>query len=140
VPELISVSTQKARKNHRCNLCNRVIEKGETYRRQFIKDSGDTYSFKEHDKCGEIANYLWAYIDPDEGMTEESFTEGCGYYCQTFVCPHCEHWDKSEDEECSKGHEYCLDKILERLKQYGLKKDGYKWIEFKRQEEATNEK
>ena len=136
MPELISFSTRKARKNHKCGLCGDEIIKGELYRRQFLKYGGEVYDFKEHERCGEIATALWHYLDPADGLTEEYFEEGCQEYCCRFVCPHCEHWDKSEDAECSKGLDYCLDKILERLVEYGLKidKQSYKWVEFKRLE------
>lgn len=133
MPELISNSTQKARKVHKCQLCNGDIPIGEVYRRQFLKYDGQVYDFKEHDRCGEIASFLWNFIDPDEGMTEDDFKEGCQYYCGSFVCPACEYWnDKSEEEDCKKGEVYCLDRILERLKTHGLKRDGWGWKEFER--------
>ena len=133
MPELISFSTRKARKNHRCELCSGEIIKGELYRRQFLKYGGEVYDFKEHDICGEIAGYLWNYLNPTDGLTEEYFQEGCSVYCYDFVCPHCEH---ITEDGCDTGEPYCLDKILERLREYGLKKDEqtFKWVEFKRLE------
>lgn len=137
MPELISESTRKARKSHKCGLCSGTIEKGETYHRQFLKWYGDVYTFKEHSQCRSIVGHLWRYADPEDGMTGDDFVDTCHSYCNHFVCPHCEHWDETiiegGYEGCSAGQEYCLDKILARLEEYGLKKDGYKWIEYKRE-------
>jgi len=136
MPELISSSRPKARKTHKCQLCNKSIAIGEVYRKQFLKYDGQAYDFKEHDRCGEIASYLWNYIDPDEGMTDEHFQEGCQAYCSQFICPMCVHLI---DEDCEDGQNYCLDKIATHLKKYGLKKEPGKygiphWVEFEREE------
>jgi hypothetical protein len=131
MPELISQSTQKARKAHECGLCCKGIAIGEEYKKQFLKYCGEVYGFKEHLQCNEIANRLWSFIDPDEGMTEEDFQEGCQSYCVQFICPHCEEWDKGIDE-CKKDESYCLDKIQARLKTHGLRKvkNSFRWAEY----------
>jgi len=141
MPKLISYSTRKARKIHKCGLCNNDIATGELYRRHFLKYEGQVYSFKEHDICGEIASCLWNFIDPNEGMTEEDFQEGCQEYCSRFVCPLCVHWI---DDECEDGQVYCLNKIADRLKEYGIKEEPDKygmprWVEVKRKDQGGGE-
>lgn len=112
--DLISQTERKARKDHTCNYCGEKIEKGETYRSAFLKDGGDVYQWKGHLRCNIIATALWRYIDPDDGMQEEDFQEGCAEFCYAFVCPDCEFF---KDRECTQEKAYCLDKITEILKE-----------------------
>lgn len=124
--EVISSNDVKARKEHECGLCTEKIQKGETYNNQTCKFEGSIYTFKAHTQCKEIASMLWNYIDPDEGMTDQDFLDGVQEYCYGFVCSHCE---KYIDEDCSIGNSYCLDKVHTRLKEKGLKWEGYRWVE-----------
>ena len=57
--ELIDESKPIARKEYRCELCNRIIHKGQRYRRQFIRDnSGEAWSFKGHEECCELTSII----------------------------------------------------------------------------------
>ena len=129
MPELLSDSEPKANKTHKCDLCEMDIAKGEKYKRQQLKYEGDLYAFKMHKQCSEISSLLWNFIDPDEGMTSEDFTDGCQRYCWEFVCPHCPQMDEIS-EECKDDKGYCLDRILQRLTEKGRpRKAGNVWIE-----------
>lgn len=44
----------KARKIHRCNLCGKLIPKGDNYYCQTNVEDGDIYNFKECLKCHKI--------------------------------------------------------------------------------------
>lgn len=61
----------KARKAHRCSTCNRTIDAGEVYSRQFCVYDGQAYAWKMCLHC--VA--LLPYIDWDEGYGEEDFKE-----------------------------------------------------------------
>ena len=121
MPELITDETRKARKSHKCNLCYREIQPGEQYHYQFLKYDGETYDWRECLECKELAGYLWSYIDPDEGMTEESFSEGLQEFCAEFVCVNCPEYDK-ENGECRIEYPYCRDKTIAFLRENGSPK------------------
>lgn len=88
MPELIAQETRKARKPHRCDYCGEMIEKGEVYEYATLKFDG-IYHWSNHVRCGKIAQKIWDYADPDEGMTADDYTETCQEVCQTFICPDC---------------------------------------------------
>lgn len=71
----ISSKKQKARKEHKCNWCNCKILVGEIYRYQFIEFYGDTYAWKNHIHCEEIASKLKMFDYADYGVDEENFRE-----------------------------------------------------------------
>lgn len=74
--ETISHATQtKAIKDHRCNFCCEVIEKGTTYLRSTHSHDGDIYSWKTHEPCAKIAEKLKMYDNVDEGLGSEDFIE-----------------------------------------------------------------
>lgn len=103
-----------ARKQHYCSYCNGIIEKGESYEWAKLIYEGQLYEWKNHKKCGFIAHELWDYIEPDEGMTEEDFNEGCAEFCSTFICPGCE----AATHDCY----YCLDKIYDFLQTHDFRR------------------
>lgn len=111
--EVITNEKRKARKEHTCSYCNGTIKKGEEYHYSTLKYEGNIYDWKSHEKCQFIAQALWSYIDPDEGMTESDFDEGCQDFCGTFVCPDCIHHD--ENEGCDQDEAYCIEKIYDTL-------------------------
>lgn len=125
MPEILQRKGRTARKPHTCSYCGGVIEKGETYDWAKLAHEGEIYEWKNHKKCGFIASELWSYIDPDDGMTDEDFRDGCLEFCQTFICPDCKQYDK-EFEDCSKGELYCIDKIYDFLQTNELYKDYHK--------------
>lgn len=57
--QILSDTTQAARKRHRCDSCGRHIEIGEQYARQRIVDGGDAWVFKAHTHCMEAGKLLF---------------------------------------------------------------------------------
>lgn len=139
--DCIATKHRKARKEHRCELCGGKINAGEHYVYTFQKDGGDVTSFKNHEQCDFILGELWRFLDPDDGISDDGFQEGCQEYCHEFVCPHCEHCNEG-DCELDEPLPYCLDKIAARLKTHSLKKENTgryglpQWVEHERQEVA----
>ncbi|MGN1217925.1 MAG: hypothetical protein ACI4TD_08110 [Phocaeicola sp.] len=67
-----------ARKQHKCNFCGGVIEKGEMYdNTTFVFDSS-AYTWKSHLHCLNIASYIDDYSD--EGITEDDFATWINEY------------------------------------------------------------
>lgn len=84
--EFLQDKERKARKEHICNYCYGVINKGEIYRDTILIDGGEIYVWKEHLHCQDVASDLWVWIDPnDYGMTEEDYQEGCREYIRCFI-------------------------------------------------------
>ena len=81
--ELINESNPIARKEHRCELCNRIIHKGQRYRKQFNKDCGDVWSFKGHEECFELTSII-DFIDYYEGVDCDAFEEAITNYVQEY--------------------------------------------------------
>ncbi|WP_405375901.1 MULTISPECIES: hypothetical protein [unclassified Microbacterium] len=77
-------SSPKARKEHRCSTCGRVIGVGETYLRQHNVFDGQRYSYLNCEHCLAFtrralqldANY-W-----DDGINKEALDEAFVYYRQ----------------------------------------------------------
>jgi hypothetical protein len=113
--ELIAQRHRVARKEHKCDLCNGQIEKGTKYSYAFIKDNGDHWSFKSHLECEFVANELWDFINPWDGMRDDDFLDGCHDFCQHMICPKCPHFDGNC---CDQDEYFCFDKIVEVLKEY----------------------
>lgn len=97
-----SATYHKARKEHRCELCKRVIERGEQYRRQSGVYDGRMYRVICCLQCEAFATLLQAIgFENDEG----------GW-------PWIAELDRGEVAECGYGHEYDL------FKQKWLDSDG----------------
>ena len=110
-----------ARKEHTCDWCGNVIKKGEEYWRQKYIYDGDFYEWHSHLACSRIVSAIWDYCDPDEGMDEDQFQEGCAEVCGRFICPDCPEWN-NEYEDCNKDETYCLDRMDEFFKTHELYK------------------
>ncbi|QDF15464.1 hypothetical protein SEA_MOLLYMUR_104 [Gordonia phage Mollymur] len=66
----------RARTKHRCQFCGRTIDPGELYRRQFNKDGGDVWTWKNCAHCDATADILDLHYDyADEGITSEQFAD-----------------------------------------------------------------
>lgn len=141
--EEISKCVRKARKPHRCDYCGETIEKGERYQIATLKFDGELYNWRNHERCGRIAAEIWDFIDPDEGMSEDDFCEGCQEICRTFICPwHCTEFDR-EAGECRKDESFCTKKMDEYFKTHDLIRDResgnlftWKCVESRKEGEA----
>ncbi|QNL30557.1 hypothetical protein SEA_SPEEDDEMON_1070 [Gordonia phage SpeedDemon] len=75
--EIVCDEWPKARTKHRCGFCSRTIDPGEHYRRQFNKDGGDVWTWKNCAHCDAAAIildiYYWA--DAGYGVTADDFAE-----------------------------------------------------------------
>lgn len=81
--ELINESNPIARKEYRCELCNRIIHKGQRYRRQFIRDDGgEAWSFKGHEECCELTSII--DFSDYEGVDNYAFEEAITSYVQEY--------------------------------------------------------
>ena len=120
--ENLGMAVRKARKPHKCDWCGQVIEKGEQYEYQKFVYDGQMYDWKAHLACSRVASAIWDYVDPDEGMTDDEFADGCREVCQRFICPDCQKWDK-EYEECEDDESYCIDKMDEFFQTHELYED-----------------
>ena len=61
--ETLSNSKPKARKDHRCDYCGGVVNKGEIY------------TWKAHLSCTKLANDLNMFEESSEGVTDADFQE-----------------------------------------------------------------
>lgn len=104
-----------ARKKHVCNLCNGYIDPGDRYRYEFNKDGSDVWSYRAHIECAFVAEELWEYIYPWDGMDDSDFQDGVREFCQRMICPTCKNYAAGEcmNDEC-----YCLHHCVNVLKKY----------------------
>ena len=114
---------RKARKEHRCDYCGGKIKKGEIYDWSKHVYDGELYEWKCHKKCSLIVSEIWDYVDPDEGMSEDDFSEGCRDVCRCFVCPDCPKWNK-EYEDCDEDESYCIDRLADFFEKNEIYRDG----------------
>lgn len=121
--ELIERKDRKARKDHRCDLCGGIIKKGEVYEWSKSIYDGTFYEWSNHINCGKVSAAIWDYVDPDEGMTEDQFLDGCQEVCQCFICPDCPKYDK-EYGDCEDDVTHCIDKIAEFFQTHVLYREG----------------
>lgn len=56
---VIGTSKPKARIEHRCDSCGRMIEIGQIYNRSRCVDGGDAWTWKAHPACTTAGNILW---------------------------------------------------------------------------------
>lgn len=95
---VVSETTRKARKQHRCEACKIPIPPGFLYQHTFEKDGGDVFSGKWHQECREAFG-AWLREDGDDcgdpWMTWECWLpplEVCRKYVPDFAL--------DEDEAC----------------------------------------
>lgn len=128
--DIIDRKDVKAKKEHICDYCGEVIKKGEIYDWQKNIYDGTFYEWRIHLACSRVATAIWDYVDPDEGMSDQDFVDGCKEVCQRFICPDCPEWDK-EYGDCSKDEYYCIDKMDDFFHTHELYKAGRKaWYEI----------
>lgn len=116
-----------ARKKHICNYCGGVIEKGETYDYYKGVFDGDVFEWKSHLACQRVADAIWDYADPDDGMSDQMFQDNCREVCQQFICPDCPKWNK-EYADCDDDETFCIDRMDDFFKVHELyleRREGY---------------
>lgn len=119
--ETIEHRNRIARKAYSCDYCGGKIEKGETYDYYKGKYDGELFDWHAHLACQRVADAIWLYVDPDDGMGEDQFQDGCQEVCQRFICPDCQEWNKEYDE-CDKDESYCIDRMDEFFRTHELYK------------------
>lgn len=75
--QLVSQTHQAARKDHRCDDCGQVIERGELYYRSAVAGEGRVWTWREHDECSLDASEMLSknWFDDDDWPSEWSFRE-----------------------------------------------------------------
>lgn len=101
--ELLEKTTPTARKDHRCDFCGGVIQKGEKYERQSIANDGSVYTWKSHKVCNDIADEIQDRYS--EGVTADYFQEQVD---DLYIIMFGEGCDFSQES---------LQKLLDRLKE-----------------------
>ena len=82
--ELINESKPIARKDYVCDLCSRIISKGQTIPQAVIRDDGgEAWSFKGHEECFELTSII-DFIDYYEGVDCDAFEEAITNYVQEY--------------------------------------------------------
>lgn len=120
--ESIHHETRKSRKERRCNFCDCMIRKGETYMHSVDKFDGELYEWNTHLHCDSLCSAIWDYVDPDEGMTDYDFQEAVDEIMRTLYCPaHCDKYD-AEEEGCRQGidRDACYRKFAEFMETHVL--------------------
>lgn len=88
--EQLYLSTPTAIKEHVCDYCGGIINKGEKYIKQINK--GDTiYTWKSHECCQYLRDEMCDYDDGD-GIGEETFRE----WIDNYLYEH--HYDNEKDD------------------------------------------
>ena len=123
--ELIERKNVKARKQYTCDYCGEIIEKGEEYSYQKNIFDGTFYEWHTHLVCSRVASVIWDYVDPDDGMSDQEFQDGCEEICRRFICPDCPNWN-DEFCDCELDESYCIDRMDEFFKTHELYKAGRK--------------
>lgn len=120
MPEYIDEKIVKARKEHICDYCTEKILSGTKYSDFVGKEDGRLYHFKSHLRCKFIANQLYEYIDPWDGLGHDEFVEGCNNFTKEFLCKKCKRFSKRYNECKDDNSPYidCLDKIGQTLLKY----------------------
>jgi len=133
--DTLSDETRKARKQHRCNWCGNIIQKGEKYRHSVYVDGGDMWSFKAHLKCDQIFDAFYKEDRPYwEECTAEYFEEKVVEELQSYVCKDCPQFDKpTPGVTYDRGHcrhpdhwHTCIDMVYRSLVKRGKIKEDSK--------------
>ena len=117
--ENLVIKDRIARKKHTCDLCGKIIDKGEKYEYQKFIYDGAFYEWRSHLACSRVSSAIWDYADPDEGMSSDEFDSTCADVCGVFICPDCPKWNK-EFEDGDDDLSYCIDRMDEFFKTHEL--------------------
>jgi hypothetical protein len=128
--EQLDRKIRTARKSHTCDYCGQTIKKGEQYEWSKNIWEGTIFEWHNHLSCGRIASAIFDYVDPDDGMSDQDFCEGCQEVCQRFICPDCPKWNK-EYGDCDDDLTYCIDRMDKFFETHELYRAGRKdWYEI----------
>lgn len=67
-------------RQHKCELCECAIEKGQRYERQTISENGSVYDFICHEECSELITDLRFQKTMEESADADSFQSGLACY------------------------------------------------------------
>jgi hypothetical protein len=90
--EFYSERISTARKQHRCEMCGKAIEIGETYGRESGKFYGDFFTRALHIHCQNMEHEYCNEVDSE--FTWDAITD----YIQDIFCYDCEHSARRDDE------------------------------------------
>lgn len=137
----IEIRESTARKNYRCDWCDKIIPKGEKYIRQKYIYDGEFCTWRAHCACQRVTDAIWDYADPDDGLDSDGFYEYGGEVCRRFICPDCPKWSGNEYDGCEDGDSLCIDRMDEFFKTHELycTREGYYEIWRARKKEEKDE-
>lgn len=92
MPKEINRRNPIARKQHKCNFCGGIIEKGEKNDNATLEFDGTVYTWKSHLHCLNIASEIDDY--DEEGISEDDFATWINEYV------HDNHYDDEIDDIC----------------------------------------
>jgi len=95
--EFSTVTTPVAKKQYKCSLCGRAINKGEKYSRFEGKNDGEMFSEKHHLFCVDIIDKYCRWAG-DQEYDVDSVLE----WAHEFGCADCPHAPWKEDD-CDKS-------------------------------------
>lgn len=81
-------SNPKARKEHQCSSCYRVIRIGEVYERQDNVFDGDRYSYLMCEHCRALVDRVTDLVPDDwyeDGFSDDTISEGMREYAETLA-------------------------------------------------------
>lgn len=125
--DIIDERTPRARKEHKCDFCNKTIFTGEKYFDQVLKNDGELYHWKSCLECEFLCRELWDFIDSWDGTIDgDALFEALDDFGVRFICSECDKFEDIGDPddppgrymECSEGNcvNYeCKHKIIEKL-------------------------
>lgn len=104
--DVINSKKPIARKQHRCNFCRGIIEKGEKYHNDTIVFDGSIYTWKSHLHCMSLSSEMYDY-QTDEGLSEDDFQRWIDDYVleNHYDCKKgkvCEEWQNKSVAELAK--------------------------------------
>lgn len=76
-----------ARKQHKCELCECAIEKGQRYERQTVLECGSVYDLICHEECSELIADLRFQRTWEDSADADSFQSGLVSYNEDFHHP-----------------------------------------------------
>ena len=109
--EFFTNSERKARTEHVCSLCKKIIEPGSFYLHQQGKYEGDFYTTKLHKSCSDIIDAYHMHTGEDCWSPGEVYEWLCDYHCYG-----CGGYDDCEIDQANCGmvkEAFCTKKEVE---------------------------